>query len=297
VQGRSAAVDKLFVSHRHALPTTRLDPSEHRLGPRDHLELMGALPPRPRLAIVGSRAAHARYLATLELVVARAHAGGWSIVSGGALGVDAGAHRAALRQGCPQLAVLPCGPDRVYPPQHAPLFAALLEQPQSGLVFAHPSGTPSCRAMFASRNRLVVALADAVLVVEASLRSGSLGTGRLARKAALPLAAFAGSAGCGTLIAEGALALPEPLARTEPDAHDELGTRIDAWLAGEAATLPSRWPPPLAWLRDTLQAGPATGTTLDRLGPLDLAMIALVEAELLGLVCEVSPGRWRAIVE
>lgn len=296
MQGRSGAVDKLSVSPQR-LPTTCLDPNEHRLGARDHLELAGALPPRPRLAIVGSRAAHARYLATIELVVARAHASGWSIVSGGALGIDAGAHRAALRQGCPQLAVLPCGPDRVYPPQHASLFAALLEQPHSGLIFAHPSGTASRRAMFASRNRLVVALADAVLVVEAALRSGSLGTGRLARKAALPLAAFAGSAGCGTLIAEGALALPEPLVRAEPLALDELATRVDAWLAGEPPTLASRWPAALAWLHDTLAAGPATGTTLDRLGPPDRAMIALVEAELLGLVCEVSPGRWRAIVE
>lgn len=297
MQGPSAAVDKRSVSDPRALPTTLLDPSEHRLGPRDHLELMGSLPPRPRLAVIGSRAAHARYVATLDVVLARAHASGWSLVSGGALGIDAGAHRAALRLGCPQLAVLPCGPDRVYPPQHAPLFAALLEQPHNGLVFAHRHGTRSCRAMFASRNRIVVALADAVLVVEASLRSGSLGTGRLAAKAGLPLAAFAGSAGCGSLIAAGALALPEPLAKPDAHALDELATRVGAWLAGESLALPSRWPAALAWLRDTLAAGPASGTTLDRLGPLDVAMVALVEAELLGLVSEVSPGRWRAVVD
>lgn len=280
------------MSDWRAHPSTFLDSSEHRLGPRDRPELVGQLPPRPRLAVVGSRAAHARYVKTLDRVIAGAQARGWSLVSGGALGIDAGAHRAALRLGCPQVAVLPCGRDRVYPGQHVELFAAIHEQPHSGLIFAQPVGTEPCRAMFASRNRIVVGLADAVLIVEASLRSGSLGTGRLAQRAGLPLAAFAGTPGCGTLIAEGALALPEP-----PSEPDDLAARLDAWLRGEPAQLASRWPESLIWLRDALQAGPSGGTMIEQLGDPLAGMVALCEAELLGLVGEVGPGRWRVMVE
>jgi DNA protecting protein DprA len=274
-------------------PGTLLDPTEHGLRAPEHLELLGTLPPRPRLAVVGSRAAHGRYLRALDPVVAAALEEGWSLVSGGALGIDAGAHRAALRMGCPQVAVLPCGRDRVYPPGHAELFAAVLRQADSGLIFAHPLGTEPRRGMFASRNRIVVALADAVLVAEASLRSGSIGTGRLARKAGRSLAVFAGTAGCGTLIAEGAVALPEPGIGTD----DPMVTpaRVRGWLRGENEVRASCWPAELAWLRDALLAGPTIGVSLERVADPGRAMVALCEAELLGLVCEVTPGRWKAV--
>jgi predicted Rossmann fold nucleotide-binding protein DprA/Smf involved in DNA uptake len=228
-------------------------------------------------------------------VVAAASAEGWSIVSGGALGIDAGAHRAALRMACPQLAVLPCGRDRVYPPGHAKLFAAIHDHPASGLIFAQPVGTEPCRAMFASRNRIIVALADAVLVAQASLRSGSIGTGRLARKAGRRLAVFTGTSGCGRLVAEGAFALPEPgLGVDDPVAAH---TRVRGWLRGELEPIASSWPAELAWLRDALLAGPSSGVALEQLGDPSHAMVALCEAELFGLVCEVTPGRWKVVVE
>lgn len=276
-------------------PTILLDPTEHGLRAGEHLELLGTLPPRPRLAVVGSRAAHGRYLRALDSVVAAAVAEGWSIVSGGALGIDAAAHRAALRMACPQLAVLPCGRDLVYPPGHAKLFAAMFERPDSGLIFAQPVGTEPCRGMFASRNRIIVALADAVLVVEASLRSGSIGTGRLARKAERSLAVFAGTPGCGTLIAEGAFALPEPgLGVDDPLAAH---ARVRGWLRGESQPLATSWPAELVWLRDALLAGPSSGTALEQLEQPVQAIVTLCEAELLGLVCEVTPGRWKVVVE
>lgn len=275
-------------------PATLLDPTEHGLRSGEHLELLGTLPPRPRLAVVGSRAAHGRYLRALDPVVAAAVEEGWSLVSGGALGIDAGAHRAALRMECPQVAVLPCGRDRVYPPGHAELFAALLRQQGSGLIFAQPIGTEPRRWMFASRNRIVIALADAVLVAEASLRSGSIGTGRLARAQGRRLAAFAGTTGCGMLIAEGAFALPEPtIAIDDPVAARD---RVRSWLREEGGATISCWPGELGWLRDALGDVSSGGVPIEQLGDPGRAMVGLCEAELLGLVCEVVPGRWKVVV-
>lgn len=268
-------------------------------GSRKHAcELVGALPGRPRLAIVGSRAAHRRVLRMIPAIVEQAGVRGYSIVSGGALGIDGAAHRAALDLGIPQLAVLPCGRDRLYPPGHARMFAAMVESGSAGLLFAHPFGTETVREMFASRNEIVVALADALIVAQASLRSGSRGTGTLALDRALPVAALAGSPGCGALIGAGARAIAAPL--DDPDTREQITAAIASWLdelSGEPSRQPcaSAWPEHLTWLERLLaNAGPA-GASLDLLPDPDTASVALCEAELLGLVCEAGPGRWVAV--
>lgn len=261
-------------------------------------ELVGALPDRPRLAIVGSRAAHRRVLQTLPVIVRDAAERGWSLVSGGALGIDGGAHRAALERNMAQLAVLPCGRDCLYPPGHADLFAAIIHTHNSGLLFAQPLGARPARAMFASRNAIVVGLADAVLVAEAGLRSGSMGTGRLALQRNIPLAAIAGSPGCGGLIGAGARPLPSPPHDEDADALAHMADAVGRWLdalRGDAVATPeprSSWPEQLAWLADALrEAGPA-GLSIDALPNPGAAALALCEAELLGLVCEAAAGRW-----
>ncbi|MFO7561898.1 MAG: DNA-processing protein DprA [Enhygromyxa sp.] len=260
-------------------------------------ELVGSLPPRPRLAIVGSRAAHRRVLQTLAPIVAEAGARGWSLISGGALGIDGGAHRAALAGGVPQLAVLPCGRDRLYPPNHARLFAELVATDNAGLLFAQPPGTQPSRAMFASRNAIVVGLADAVLVAEAGLRSGSTGTGRLALRRKLPLAAIAGTPGCGALIGAGARPLPSP----SPDAPETSASLVEAlgvWLdlldghEVEPSASGPAWPEHLAWLASALREAGPSGLSIDTLPDPGAASLAVCEAELLGLICEAAPGRW-----
>jgi DNA protecting protein DprA len=261
-------------------------------------ELVGRLPPRPRLAIVGSRAAHRRALNMLGPIVAEAGARGWSLVSGGALGIDGGAHRAALAHGVAQLAVLPCGRDHLYPPGHAELFARLVAADNAGLLFAQPQGTRPARAMFASRNAIVVGLADAVLVAEAGLRSGSTGTGRLALQRELPLAAIAGSPGCGALIGAGARSLPSPPHDDEPEARASFIAAVGAWLdrldgrEPESSTVGLAWPEHLLWLCELLGQAGSNGLSIDALANPDAASLALCEAELLGLVCEAAPGRW-----
>jgi DNA processing protein len=268
-------------------------------GDRKHaFDLVGSLPGRPRLAIVGSRAAYRRVLRMIPTIVEAAGMRGYSIVSGGAIGIDGAAHRAALDRGVPQLAVLPCGRDRLYPPGHARLFAAMLESGDAGLLFAHPFGTETVREMFASRNEIVVALADVLIVAQAGLRSGSRGTGMLALGRSVPVAALAGSPGCGALIGAGARAIAAPL--DDPDTQAQITAAIAAWLDELAGGSPSRpstsaWPEHLAWLERLLAgAGPA-GASFDALPDADAASVALCEAELLGLVCEAGPGRWVAV--
>lgn len=277
-----------------------------RLSPAVY-DLIGVLPGRPRLAIVGSRAAHRRVLRTIAPIVAAAGARGWSLISGGALGIDGAGHRAALEHGLTQLAVLPCGMDRLYPPNHSRLFRTLVESGRAGLLFARPAGTDTSRAMFASRNAIVVGLADALLVAEAGLRSGSRGTGELGLRAGIPTAAIGGTPGCGVLIGAGARAFPCPPSADDPRALAELAESVGAWLdelggLAPAAVIEVRWPAQLAWLAELLAtAGPA-GLSIDGMSSAagvavdpGRAAVALCEAELLGLVCEATPGRWVAL--
>jgi DNA processing protein len=182
--------------------------------PPEWLEMRGRLLDCERaVTIVGARAAEARHTdAAFELARALV-ARGVLVVSGGALGVDAAAHRGALAALADQrahgsgmgstAAVLGCGVDVTYPEQHGELFrdisahgGALLSQ------FAHDA--PPRPWHFARRNETMAALADAVVVMGASTHSGSLQTAHAARKLGRLVAAMPGSPGCQKLIASGA---------------------------------------------------------------------------------------------
>lgn len=130
----------------------------------------------------------------------------WSIVSGGAYGIDAAAHRGALVAEGVTVAVLAAGIDVNYPSGHARLFAEIAE---SGALVSEVM--PTVRAIparFLTRNRLIAALSSATLVVEAAFRSGSLRTARDAAELMRPVMAVPGpitsptSEGCHRLIGE-----------------------------------------------------------------------------------------------
>ena len=249
-------------------------------------ELAGVVPPRPRLAIVGARAALRELRCAVAPIVRVARERGMAVVSGGSMGIDAEVHERALELAVPQLAVLPCGSDRVYPAHHEDLMRHIAAAPQSGVVFAQPHGTMPSRAMFVSRNAVVVGLVDAVLVVQADLRSGSATTGTLALRKRLPTAAVIGTNGCADLIARGATALA--WAEAEPDAF---AARVSGWLDGRTVSTP--WPESLARLRDALADAGPKGATLDELGGPAMATM-LWQAAALGLVGETTSGRWVA---
>ncbi|MEM7153240.1 MAG: DNA-processing protein DprA [Myxococcota bacterium] len=279
---------------------TRIVPAA-ALGSSGHQEyhLAGTLAPGPRLAVVGSRAAHRGFRDAVEPIVYAAGRRQWSIVSGGALGIDGDAHAAALEAEVPQLAVLPCGPDQPYPPRHVPLFERIAAAPGSGVLFAHGPGTVPCRGMFASRNAIVVGLAAAVVVVEAAARSGTMLTATLARRGRRARAVVSGSPGAAILGAEGAHVLA-----WDPQQPQRLVRRVDAWLAAvergdavepEPPHEAEAWPEHLQWLQGSLrEAGPA-GLSLEHLPSPREALVALTEAQVLGLVVERASGRYVAV--
>jgi DNA processing protein len=127
---------------------------------------------RPSVAIVGSRAATAHGLAMARRLAGDLAAAGLVIVSGLARGVDSAAHAAALDAGGATIAVLGCGVDRVYPPEHSGLARNIVD---AGVVVSEfPPDCPPLPHHFPLRNRVISGLAHAVVVIEAPERSGSL---------------------------------------------------------------------------------------------------------------------------
>ncbi|MGY0230742.1 DNA-processing protein DprA [Longispora urticae] len=130
------------------------------------------------VAVVGARAAsqYGLYMAT-ELGFGLAERG-WTVLSGGAYGIDAAAHRGALGAGGRTVAVLACGIDTVYPVAHAGLFEQIAAE---GLLLSEwPPGATPHRTRFLVRNRLIAALSRGTVVVEAAARSGARSTARRA---------------------------------------------------------------------------------------------------------------------
>ena len=132
----------------------------------------------PAVAIVGSRAGSPYAREVASQLGAELAARGVVVVSGLARGVDAAAHRGALTAGGPTVAVLGSGLDVVYPPEHGPLLEAIATDGVS--VSELEPGVPPLAFHFPRRNRIISGLSLAVVVVEASERSGSLITARCA---------------------------------------------------------------------------------------------------------------------
>jgi DNA processing protein len=125
----------------------------------------------PMVAIVGSRAATSVSLDAAARLAADLAARGVTVVSGLARGVDSAAHRGALTKGR-TIAVLGSGVDYIYPSEHKPLAAQIAD---TGLVVSeYPPGTAPLPLHFPMRNRLISGLSLAVVVIEASEKSGSL---------------------------------------------------------------------------------------------------------------------------
>jgi DNA processing protein len=141
---------------------------------------------RRRIAIVGARAV-AKEPEGIAYELARALArAGIVVVSGGARGSDRAAHEGAMAAGGVTWIVSPTGLDAPYPPEHAELFSRIHES-GGAVLSAVKEQAPFFRACFQVRNRLLVALVDAVVVVQAGERSGSLGAAKAALRARTPL--------------------------------------------------------------------------------------------------------------
>ena len=175
------------------------------------LFVRGALPAdeQKTAAIVGARMCTAYGKSQAAFFAQVLAANGVAVISGLACGIDAAAHEGALRGKGKTFAVLGCGVDICYPKQNYPLMRRMLEN-GGGVLSEFPPGAEPLPWHFPIRNRVISALADVVLVIEAKEKSGSLITADYALEQGKTVFALPGrttdatSRGCNRLIAQGA---------------------------------------------------------------------------------------------
>lgn len=177
----------------------------------EQLYVKGKLPVagKPAVAIVGARmcSPYGRIQAFRFGKVLSRH--GIQIISGMALGIDSEGHKGALEGRTPTFAVLGCGCDVVYPARNRSLYDRILRS-GGGIISEYAPGTPPMKFCFPARNRIISALADAVIVIEAKENSGSLITAGFALEMGKAVFALPGpvtenlSIGCHKLIYDGA---------------------------------------------------------------------------------------------
>jgi DNA processing protein len=251
---------------------------------------------RTAIAIVGSRNATPQGIDNALAFAGALSAAGLTVVSGLALGIDTAAHRGALDGAGSTIAVIGTGPDRVYPARNRELAHTIAER--GAIVSEFPPGTPPRKENFPQRNRLLSGLARGVLVVEATLSSGSLITARLAGEQGRDVFAIPGSIhspfsrGPHKLIREGA-----KLVETAQDVLEDLGLAPSATTSSAAG----------ATNADAADTGPQA-SVLRAMGhdPVDLDQLiartamtpqnlaaALTALELDGRVAAVPGGRWQ----
>ena len=247
----------------------------------------GRLDDVPRaVALVGSRRATAFGLDMARTLANELAGAAVSVVSGFALGVDGAAHRGALEAGGHTVAVLGCGLDVPYPAAHVRLGAQVVEA-GGALCTEHPPGQRPARWHFLRRNRLIAALADATVVVEAAQRSGALATARLALEVNREVLAVPGparspqSAGCHKLLREGA-----GLCETADDVFGSLGW---AQQGSQRATFEPTGPTACVWHQLDVHEARDVDALCRQTG-LDAAAVslALTEWELAGHVQRVA---------
>src|ERR1700712_3727879 len=214
IRSEDDALAELATSKRHGV--SLIAPGEAGYPPR--LATLDDAPPllgvrgapdvlmRPMIAIVGSRNASGAGLKFASQLARDLGDAGFVVISGLARGIDQAAHRSTILSGT--VAVLAGGHDRIYPPEHENLLAALLEH--GGAISEMPLGHVPRARDFPRRNRLSSGASLGVVVIEAAHRSGSLITARMAAEQGREVFAVPGSpldpraAGTNDLIKQGA---------------------------------------------------------------------------------------------
>lgn len=244
------------------------------------------------LAIVGSRRCTEYGVRAADYFAKAMTREGIPIIGGGAKGIDTAAHEACLQAGGVTVAVLGCGLDIVYPTENARLFARIAEQ--GALVTEYPPGVPPAAANFPARNRIIVGLSQAVLVAEASKRSGAVITANIAADEGrevycVPGNIFDGSSiGCHKLIRTGAklVDMPQDILEDKRSWQQAMNRRITQPSIFDCAPQESKpAPAPVttelgAKLLALLQAG---ALSLEKLTEQSGAAFAAVSMELLDL--------------
>jgi DNA processing protein len=254
-------------------------PKLHGVG---ELGVLARLRDEPVATIVGARRASSYGLRVAEALAHDLALAGVTVVSGMALGIDSAAHRGALAGGGTTVAVLPGGPDRAAPPSNEELHRRIVG---SGAVISeHPPGTRIEPFHFAHRNRIMAALGQVVVIVEAAQPSGTLVTVERALELGRTVAAVPGQVG--VRVAEGTNDLLKDGAPLVRDARDVLDLLFG--VGGSPGEL-TEVPPPRPGARlddepaailDLIGAGAATVDRLTADSGLDSRRVAIALARL-----------------
>lgn len=279
----------------------------NKIAPRDHVYLSplgqlskapktiyyrGQLPSerQPTVAIVGTRrpTSYGREVA-LGLASSLAKKG-IAIISGLALGIDSIAHRAALEAGGTTLAVLGNSVDIIYPRSHADLADNIIKSGGAILSEYDPPTEPR-GYQFLERNRIVSGLADAVIVVEAAARSGTLSTAAHALEQGREVLVVPGnitsplSAGCNALLKQGA---------TPITSADDVLEIIAPQMLNDQAILPLGSTPLETAIIELLQSGLRDGDQLQQHLKIEAAEFnqTLTMMEINGLIRALGGNQW-----
>ena len=198
------------------------------------------------VAMVGSRAATDYGAVVASEIATDLGLRGWAVVSGGAYGIDAAAHRGALAAGGSTIAALAFGIDTVYPRGHTELFARITTE-GGCLVGELPPGSTPTKPRFLLRNRIIAALTRGTVVVEARMRSGALNTAAHARRLGRSLMVVPGPVTSANSVGCHRLARDDEAARIVTDAAEVIE---EVGLVGELADRQD----PLTRVRDGLDA-------------------------------------------
>jgi DNA processing protein len=258
------------------------------------LYVRGSLTPADEraVAIVGTRRATSYGREATRRFAGELAAAGVTVISGLARGIDAVAHEAAVQAQGRTIAVLGCGVDVVYPPEHRELAETIANH--GALVSEYPPGTPPDAPNFPARNRLISALSIGVLVAEAPARSGALITADFAADQGRQVFAVPGgilganSAGCHALIRDGAT-----LVTTTAELLDDLNL-VQRDLHAVARRLPLGDNEAENALIRCLSAEPSHIDDLSRACGLPISSLnaTLTFMELKGLVRQAGPGSY-----
>ena len=142
------------------------------------------------VAVVGSRNTRELYAGAVRRFAGMAGHDGVGVVSGFAMGADSMGHRAAVEAGGRTVCVMPCGLDKVFPPENRGLWEDLLVHPNAVFVSEFGFGQRASSLLLRKRNKLIVAFAQGVLVAQSSLKGGAMNAYRFGREQKKPVATF-----------------------------------------------------------------------------------------------------------